>query len=738
MRFLRLILPALLCASAALAQPTITSITNAYGGFAGNGPGAWTVTGTGFSMVPKETRFVDANNADIFTSVSCTSATTCDIGGLRQYRVPDATAQNLGVFALVNGSKSASSVNFMYYAPPIITSLTPPGGAINVTTDGTVNGGPFTRAAAGFPGTTSVYIYFYIRDNASGCGSTTACAYQAKEIQTDLSASQGAYSLSLTTPGGNAVAYYLYGTTPATPTITSINPSGGPSGGANVVTITGTNLHPVSTATRTFQFTTAAGTFDATSISCSSNTTCTATVPAGAAGPATVTTAVTCPASTACAGTRASNSIPFTASGLYTYDGLKITASTPLRTSENGQSAQFSVALHTQPANSVHVDLSTSGGRATLSTVGLDFTSSNWATPQVVTVTGIDDTGTGGSASPSVGDNGYNVTLMTSSPDLDYHNLNVSQSLTNVDNDSKKIYISPTSGLRTHRGGGTATFNVVLTAMPSSNVTINLHSNDTLEGTVSPTSLSFTTAPGGGTGWNVPRTVTVTGVPGGVTGKDVLYSIVSRVLSSDATYAAIITPDVEVTNEDAPPSPPTNVVATATSGTSVNVTWTPTGATLYEVGRSSGGAYTSLGMIAASPFTDNTAFANNAYLYAVRAIAPEASAYSTPDLATTTIFTDTVLTPTVSQIRAVHMNEVRTAINAVRILSGMGGFSFTNPVLSSSVMVYALHINEARTALNAARSTLGLPAVTYTRPTITAGSSIISAVDVTDLRNGVK
>jgi hypothetical protein len=48
---------------------------------------------------------------------------------------------------------------------------------------------------------------------------------------------------------------------------------------------------------------------------------------------------------------------------------------------------------------------------------------------------------------------------------------------------------------------------VVLTSQPTADVTIALTSSDTTEGTVSPASLTFTTA-----NWQRPQTVTVTGV----------------------------------------------------------------------------------------------------------------------------------------------------------------------------------------------------------------------------------
>ena len=67
--------------------------------------------------------------------------------------------------------------------------------------------------------------------------------------------------------------------------------------------------------------------------------------------------------------------------------------------------------------------------------------------------------------------------------------------------------VSPGSGSVTTEAGGTASFTVALNAPPTADVTIPVGSGDTTEGTVSTSSLTFTPA-----NWNVPQTVTITGV----------------------------------------------------------------------------------------------------------------------------------------------------------------------------------------------------------------------------------
>src|SRR5690606_8741156 len=87
------------------------------------------------------------------------------------------------------------------------------------------------------------------------------------------------------------------------------------------------------------------------------------------------------------------------------------------------------------------------------------------------------------------------VTAPATSTDANYSGLNPADvSVTNTDNDTAGITVTPTSGLVTSEAGATATFTVVLNTQPTANVTIGVSSSDTTEGTVSPAALTFTTA----------------------------------------------------------------------------------------------------------------------------------------------------------------------------------------------------------------------------------------------------
>jgi len=189
---------------------------------------------------------------------------------------------------------------------------------------------------------------------------------------------------------------------------------------------------------------------------------------------------------------------------------------------------------------------------------------------------------------------------------------------------------------------------------------------------------------------------------------------------------------------------PTGVVATATSSTSVDVSWTQiAGVAGYDVARCTSSSLASCNVVGspaaeATGFSDTTASANTAYLYRVRSRdgAGNPSSYSAGDLATTVVFTDSVLT--LVRVKAVHTMELRTAANAVRALAGLQPFTFTDPSLNSTIKIKSVHLTELRDALAAARSTLGMPALVYTNPTITPGVSVIKAVNMTELRAGTQ
>ena len=138
------------------------------------------------------------------------------------------------------------------------------------------------------------------------------------------------------------------------------------------------------------------------------------------------------------------------------------------------------------------------------------------------------------------------MTAAATSADSAYAGLPVSDvAVTNTDDDSAGVTVSPTSGLTTTEAGGTATFTVVLTSRPTADVMIGLGTSDTTEGAAAPTPLRFTSL-----NWNTPQTVTVTGADDILDDGDVAYTIVTTATSADTIYQGITVADVGVTNTD--------------------------------------------------------------------------------------------------------------------------------------------------------------------------------------------
>ncbi|HET7435659.1 MAG TPA: M57 family metalloprotease [Thermoanaerobaculia bacterium] len=183
---------------------------------------------------------------------------------------------------------------------------------------------------------------------------------------------------------------------------------------------------------------------------------------------------------------------------------------------------------------------------------------------------------------------------------------------------------------------------------------------------------------------------------------------------------------------------PANLVATASTTTSVTITWgAVSGATSYILERSTNNVnWTPIATTSSTAFVDNGRSPGVTYLYRVRATNGTVnSLYSNIDHATTILFTDDPLVAGQTEIKAVHLTQLRQAVNAVRIATGLAAVTWTDPN-PTGVTVKAIHIIELRNALTAALVRIGKTA-TFTDPTLTAGSTV-KAVHIQQLRNYTK
>ena len=221
-----------------------------------------------------------------------------------------------------------------------------------------------------------------------------------------------------------------------------------------------------------------------------------------------------------------------------TDDDATVTVSeSSVEVSEARGTARYTVKLDGQPTDNVTVTVeSSSTSIATVSPGSLTFTTSNWNTPQTITVTGVDDSSPGGSRS---------ATITHTATGGGYDDVEVRVSVSVTDDDG--MTVAPTA-VEVAEAGGTATYRVSLNTQPAETVTVAVESSDPAAATARPSSLTFTTS-----NW-AAQTVTVTGV------NDDLDNGASRSATITNTprgagYSSTQTQRVDVTvtdDEDAP------------------------------------------------------------------------------------------------------------------------------------------------------------------------------------------
>jgi hypothetical protein len=197
------------------------------------------------------------------------------------------------------------------------------------------------------------------------------------------------------------------------------------------------------------------------------------------------------------------------------------------------------------------------------------------------------------------------------------------------------------------------------------------------------------------------------------------------------------------TEEPNPMVAPTNLIANTFSGSQIDVTWTAApGAHHYQVERAPnlGGTFTVLNSnVTTTSYTDSTVTSVNAYLYRVRT-ADAVGNLSPPsgiDVATAITFTDNPLTVGTTLVKAVHLTELRQAVDAVRAAANLGAATWTDPtVTAGTTTIKAVHVTELRSNLDAALTALGISTSAYTDPSLTGIA--IKKVHVDEIRQRVK
>lgn len=241
--------------------------------------------------------------------------------------------------------------------------------------------------------------------------------------------------------------------------------------------------------------------------------------------------------------------------------GITVTPSANPTTDESGATTTIMVRLDTEPAFDVTINVASNNTNEGIVNVSsLTFTNVDWNLDKTIIVTGVDDGNVDGNVV-------YAISMGPAvSADPDYSGQSIADvTVTNNDNDvaiPAGILVTPSSGLITDENGLTATFQVSLNSMPTSDVTIGLASSNTNEGTVAPASLTFTSL-----NYNSPQTVTITGVDDANLDGPVNYMVTTApAVSADPEYSMRDATDITVVNNDNEVPPPAGVTVAPVNG----------------------------------------------------------------------------------------------------------------------------------------------------------------------------
>ncbi|HYJ86650.1 MAG TPA: hypothetical protein VEW46_11380 [Pyrinomonadaceae bacterium] len=94
---------------------------------------------------------------------------------------------------------------------------------------------------------------------------------------------------------------------------------------------------------------------------------------------------------------------------------------------------------------------------------------------------------------------------------------------------------------------------------------------------------------------------------------------------------------------------------------------------------------------------------------------------------------------TVTVVKAVHINELRSAVNAMRSLAGLSAATWTNGTIANGVVINKADVQDLRDRLNEALIALGIMTSAYTDPTLAGApnGTPIKAIHITELRQRV-
>jgi len=205
-------------------------------------------------------------------------------------------------------------------------------------------------------------------------------------------------------------------------------------------------------------------------------------------------------------------------------------------TDEAGRTATFAVRLPQAPTSDVTVPIGFSlSGEVSATPDMLTFTTANWSTQRMVTLTGLNDDAVDGPQTVQV------RVGPASSGDARYQGATGAPfNIRNDDNDTAGISVSYPRGNRLIENGNSIAVRMRLRARPASDVTLIFSGSDSTEATLSTTMFTFTSST-----WNVDQEVTVTPLDDLLRdGPQPLSIQFMGSVSLDAAWSGVVPPDI--------------------------------------------------------------------------------------------------------------------------------------------------------------------------------------------------
>ena len=216
------------------------------------------------------------------------------------------------------------------------------------------------------------------------------------------------------------------------------------------------------------------------------------------------------------------------------------TVSETTLTVTEGGSATYTVVLDAQPSGNVVISVTRSGSPdVTVSPATLTFTSSNWDTAQTVRVSAAQDADAANDAASIT----HAVDASSSADEYDAATI-AGVTVTVTDDDTAGATVSATT--LTVAEGGSGSYTVVLDVQPASNVVIGVTRSGSPDVTVSPATLTFSSA-----NWSTAQTVRVSAAEDADAVNDaasITHAVVAA--SSADAYDAVTIAGVAVTVTD--------------------------------------------------------------------------------------------------------------------------------------------------------------------------------------------